>query len=102
MSVFVTEMKCVYCAVLTGSLIKAVCASSLKVKENIETSVKGSLRLHELKQHKSWFEEEYLYFLEERKQAKLQWAQNPSRKNVDNLNNVSREGSLHFRNKRPI
>ena len=28
--VFITEMKCVYCAVRTGSLNKAVCASSLK------------------------------------------------------------------------
>ena len=29
-SVFITEMKSVYCAVRTGSLNKAVCASSLK------------------------------------------------------------------------
>jgi hypothetical protein len=28
-----------------------------------------------LKQHKPWFDEEYLGFLEQRKQAKMQWVQ---------------------------
>ena len=32
------------------------------IKENIKTSAKESLGLHELKQHKPWFEEEYLGF----------------------------------------
>ena len=41
------------------------------IKENIKTSAKESLGLHELKQHKHWFDEECLYFLDERKQAKL-------------------------------
>ena len=56
--------------------------------------------LHELKQHKPWFDEECLHFLDERKQAKLQWVQDPSQRNVDNLNNVRREASRHFRNKK--
>jgi len=30
---------------------------------------------------------------------KMQWIQDPSQNNVDNLNNVSREVSRHFRNK---
>jgi len=30
----------------------------------------------------------------------MQWAQDPSQSNVDNLNNVSREASLHFRDKK--
>jgi len=30
-----------------------------KFKENIKTSAKGSLGLHELKQDKPWFEEDY-------------------------------------------
>jgi len=38
--VFITEAKSVYCAVGTGSLIKAVCASSLKV--NIATTVRSA------------------------------------------------------------
>ena len=41
------------------------------IKENIKTSAKESLGLHKLKQHKPWFDEECLYFLDERKQAKL-------------------------------
>jgi hypothetical protein len=37
--------------------------------------------------------------LEQRKQAKLQWLQDPSEINGDNLNNVRHEASRHFRNK---
>ena len=33
------------------------------IKENIKTSAKESLGLHELKQHKPWFDEECLHFL---------------------------------------
>jgi hypothetical protein len=32
--------------------------------------------------------------------AKLQWLQDPSEINGDNLNNVRREASRHFRNKK--
>ena len=39
------------------------------IKENIKTSAKESLGLHELKQHKPWFDEECPYFLDERKQV---------------------------------
>ena len=53
-----------------------------------------------MKQHKSWFEEECLGFLDQRKQAKIQWIQDPSQSNVDNLNNVRRDASRHFRNKK--
>jgi len=59
-----------------------------------------SLSLHELKQHKPWFDEAHLSFLDQRKQAKLQWVQDPSQSNVDNLNNVRCEASRHFRNKK--
>jgi len=48
------------------------------IKENIKTSAKDSLGLHELKQHKSWFDKECLNFLDRRKQAKMQWIQDPS------------------------
>ena len=43
------------------------------INEKIITSAKESLGLHELKQHKPWFVEECLYFLDKRKQAKMQW-----------------------------
>ena len=32
------------------------------IKENIKTSAKGSVGLYALKQHKPWFDEEYLHF----------------------------------------
>ena len=70
------------------------------IKENIKTSTKASLGLHELKQHKPWFDEAHLSFLDQRKQAKLQWVQDPSQSNVDNMNNVRREACRHFRNKK--
>jgi len=40
------------------------------IKENIQTSVKESLGLHDLKHHKPWFDEECLGFLDQRKRAK--------------------------------
>ena len=68
--------------------------------ENIKTSAKESLGLHEWKQHKPWFDTECSDFLDQRKQAKMQWIQDPSRSNVDNLNNVRHDASRHFRNKK--
>ena len=66
----------------------------------MQTSAEESLGLHELNQNKPWFDEECLGFLDQRKQAKLQWIQDPSQSNVDILNNVRREVSRHFRNKK--
>ena len=68
------------------------------IKENIKTSAKESLGLHEFKQN--GFDEECLGFLDQRKQVKTQWIQDPSQSNVDNLNNVRREVSTHFSNKK--
>ena len=42
------------------------------IRENIQTSAKESLGLHELQQNKPWFDEECLGFLDQRKQAKMQ------------------------------
>ena len=70
------------------------------IKENIKTSAKESLVLHELKQHKPWFDKERLNFLNEMKQAKLQWVQDPSQRNIFKLNSVRQEATRHFRNKK--
>ena len=70
------------------------------VKENIKTSAKENLRLHEFKQNKPWFDEECFGFLDQRKWTKMQWIQDPSQSNVDNLNKVRHEGSRQFRNKK--
>ena len=40
-------------------------------KENIKPSATESVGLHELRQHKPWFVEECLGFLDQRKQAKM-------------------------------
>jgi len=70
------------------------------IKENIKTSAKESRGLCELKKHYLWLYEEYLRFLDQRKQAKMHWLQNPKKSNVDNLNNVKRGASRHFSNKK--
>ena len=73
-----------------------------RVKENMKkkNSAKESLCFYELKQHKTWFHEEYSQFLDQREQAKLQWLQDPNQSNVDNFNNVRHEASRHFRYKK--
>ena len=40
------------------------------IKENIKTSAKERIGLHELKQHKPWFDEECLGFLDQRSRLK--------------------------------
>ena len=67
------------------------------IKENIKTSAKDSLGLYELKQHKPWFDEECVHFLDQRKRAAMQWVQDPNQSIVDNLNSVRHEASRHFR-----
>jgi len=69
------------------------------IKENIKTSTKESLGLKKLKQHKPWFDKECLGFLDQRKQAKTQWIQDPSQSNEDNLNSIRCDASRHFSNK---
>jgi hypothetical protein len=73
---------------------------SENIKENIKTAANASLGLHEWKQHKPWFDKECVDFLDQRKQAKMKWIQDPSRSNVDNLKNIRRDASRYFRNKK--
>jgi dsDNA-specific endonuclease/ATPase MutS2 len=70
------------------------------IKENIKTSAKESQGLHELKQQNPWFDEERLGFLDQRRQSKMQWLQDPSQSNENKLNNVRREANRHFRKQR--
>jgi hypothetical protein len=68
------------------------------IRENIKISAKESLGYFEFKNHKPCFDEGCSKLFDQRKQAKLQWIQDPSEINGDNLNNVRREASSHFRN----
>jgi uncharacterized protein (DUF2461 family) len=73
------------------------------LRRTLNRILKSQLRrvgLYEMKQHKPWFDEECSQFLDERKQAKLQWLQDPNQSIVDNLNNVTHEASSHFKNKK--
>ena len=53
--------------------------------------------MHELKRHKPWFDEECLGFLDQRKQDKMNWVQDPSQSILDNINNVRSESSGYLR-----
>jgi hypothetical protein len=68
--------------------------------ENINISAKESLGYYELKKHKPWFDEGCSKWIDQRKQAKSLWLQEPNEINGDNLNNVRREASRHFRDKK--
>jgi hypothetical protein len=70
------------------------------IRENIETSAQESLSYCEPKHRKPWFDEGCSKLVDRRKQAKLQWLQNPREVNEDNQCDVRREASRHFRNKK--
>jgi hypothetical protein len=70
------------------------------IRENIKILAKECIGLHESKSYKPWFVEECLNLVDRRKRAKLQWLQDPSEVNEDNLSSVRREASRHFRNKK--
>jgi hypothetical protein len=70
------------------------------IRENIRISAKESIGFCESKAYKPWFNEKCLKLVDRRKQAKLQWLQDSNVVNGDNLHNVRREASRHFRNKK--
>jgi hypothetical protein len=70
------------------------------IRENIEISAKENVGYFELMKNKSWFDEGCPKLLDQRKQAKLQWLQDKSDINEDHLNNIRRETSRHFKNRK--
>jgi hypothetical protein len=70
------------------------------IRENVKISAKESLYYFELKKHKPWLDEGCSKLLDQRKQDKFQWLQDPSEINGDNLNNVRREANRYFCNKK--
>jgi hypothetical protein len=70
------------------------------IRENINISARECIGQYEAKHHKPWFDEECLKLVDQRKQAKLQWLQDPSVVSEDNLSNVRRKVRRHFRNKK--
>jgi hypothetical protein len=70
------------------------------IRENIKISAKECIGHYETKRHKPWFDEECSKLVDQSKLAKLQWLQEPSVVNEDNMSNVRREASRHFRKKK--
>jgi hypothetical protein len=68
------------------------------IRENMKISANESLGYLELKVQWPWLYEGCLKLLDQRRQAKLQWLQDPSEKKGDNMNNVRLEASRYFRN----
>jgi hypothetical protein len=68
------------------------------IRENIKFSAKDSIYYFELKNHEPWFDKGCSKLVDRRKEAKLQWLQDPIEINCDNLNNVRCEASRYLRN----
>jgi hypothetical protein len=68
------------------------------IRQNTKISAKESVGYYELKKHKPLFNEICSKFFDQKKQARLQWLQDPSEINGDNLNNIRHKVSKHFRN----
>jgi hypothetical protein len=69
------------------------------IRENINISAKESIDYNEMRKYKPCFDEGCSKLLDQGKQAKLQWLQERSEINCDNLNNVRPEASTNFTNK---
>jgi hypothetical protein len=70
--------------------------------QNIKITTKESLGYYELKKHKPCIHEGCSKLFDQKKQTRMQFLENPSEINVDNLNNIRCEASRHFRNKKGI
>jgi len=69
---------------------------------HVKASATESQGYYDVKQYKPCSYEEHSELLDQRKQPKLQWLQNPSHTNGDNLNVVRCDTSRMFRNKKKI
>ena len=48
----------------------------------------GKTCLYERMLYTAWFDDEHSSFLDQRKETKILWLQDPNRSNADSLNNV--------------
>jgi hypothetical protein len=70
------------------------------IRENTKISAEENVGYHRLKHNKPWFDDECSKLIDQQKQAKLQWLQNPSQISGDNLQNLRWETSRTFRNEK--
>jgi hypothetical protein len=59
------------------------------IRENIKTTDKDNIEYQKLKHNKTWFDDKCSKLIDKRKQVKLQWLQNPSQINGNNLQNLN-------------
>jgi hypothetical protein len=76
--------------------------ADLENLQDTNISALESLGYCESKNRKPWFDEECSKSADQRKQPKVQWLQEPSEVNEDNLSDVWQEVSRHFRNKKRV
>ena len=78
--------------------------NKIRIGKTLNRILKSQLKtvssLYEQKQHKPWFDEKCSKFVDQRKYYKLEWLQDPSKINADNMNNVTCETSRNFRDKK--
>jgi hypothetical protein len=70
------------------------------IRENIKISAQESLGFCESKHRKPLFYEGCSKLFDRRKQAKLQWLQDPREASEDSLNDIRREAGRHFRKRK--
>jgi hypothetical protein len=70
------------------------------IRENIKMSAQESVGYWESKHRKPKFDEERSQLVDRKKEAKLQWLQDPSKANEDNMTDGRREATRHFRKKK--
>jgi hypothetical protein len=97
---FQTELSNMFAALKNSNDSEDINRAWENIKGNIKIMAKETLGVYGQKQHKPCFDEEGLQFVGQRKQAKMQWLQNPNQSNLDNLNNARHEASRHIRNKK--
>jgi hypothetical protein len=69
------------------------------IRENIKISAKEGSGYYELQKRKAWFDEGCSKLSYQMKQAKLQWLQDPSEINGDNLKDKIDELAMNSKNK---
>jgi hypothetical protein len=80
---------------------KVVINSAWNMIEKISTiQPNTSQGFYALKKHKPWLDERFLELLDQRKQAKLQWLQEPVEIDGDNMNGVRHDANRYFWNKK--
>jgi hypothetical protein len=70
------------------------------IRRKIKISAKVTPGYFELKKDKPWLDEGCSTLLDQRKEINLEWLQNPSEINGDNMKIIRSEASKYFRNKK--